>query len=178
MERRFIVSAFGKDRPGIVASITEMLYENGCNLEDTRMTILADEFAALLLVAGPERTDLEERISKACRRLEREQGISAYVRPVSSEAAERKAPFSTHTLKVEGLDQAGIVYKVSRYLAGKEINIANLDSSISSAPESGTTIYSMDMQIQVPEGASLDEFSDGLDQIAADLNVEITLEKS
>lgn len=177
MGKRLIVSAFGKDRPGIVASITEMLYENGCNLEDTRMTILADEFAALLLVSGPERTDLEERISKACRRLERERGISAYVRPVSSEAAERKAPFSTHTLKVEGLDQAGIVYKVSRYLADKEINIANLDSSISSAPESGTAIYSMDLQIQVPEGASLDEFSDGLDQIAADLNVEITIDK-
>jgi glycine cleavage system regulatory protein len=35
----------------------------------------------------------------------------------------------------------------------------------------------MDMQIQVPEGASLDEFSDGLDQIAADLNVEITIDK-
>lgn len=178
MGKRFIVSAFGKDRPGIVAAITEMLYENGCNLEDTRMTILADEFAALLLVSGPERTDLEERISKACRRLEREKGISAYVRPVSSKTAERKLPISTHSLKVEGLDQAGIVYKVSRYLADKKINIANLGSSIGSAPESGTAIYSMDMQIQVPEGTSLDEFSDGLDQIAADLNVEITLEKS
>jgi glycine cleavage system transcriptional repressor len=94
---------------------------------------------------------------------------------VSSETAERATPFSTHTLKVEGLDQAGIVCKVSRYLADNEVNIANLESSISSAPESGTAIYSMDLQIQVPEGTSLDAFNDGLDQIAADLNVEITI---
>lgn len=177
MGKRFIVSAFGKDRPGIVADITGMLYENGCNLEDTRMTILADEFASLLLVSGPEKADLEDQISTACRRLEREKGISAYVRPVSSEIAESKEPFSTHSLKVEGLDQTGIVYKVSKYLADRKINIANLESSISCAPESGSAIYSMDLQIQVPEGISMDEFTKGLDQISDDLNVDITFVK-
>ncbi len=175
MGKRFIVSAFGKDRPGIVADITEMLYEYGCNLEDTRMTILADEFTSLLLVSGPEKADLEGQISQSCRRLEREKGISAYVRPVSREAAEPKEPFSTHVLKVEGLDQTGIVYKVSKYLADSKINIANLDSSIRSVPESGTAIYSMDIQIQVPEGTPMDAFRNGLDQISDDLHVEITL---
>jgi len=176
MALKFIVSDFGKDRPGIVADLSEILYENGCNIEDTRMTILADEFASLLLVSGPEKPDLLEQISKAYRRLEREKGISAYVRPVSGELAEPREPFSLHTLKVEGLDQTGIVFKVSRYLADSKVNIANLNSTISAAPESGTAIYSMDIQIQVPASTSRDDFTKGLDQIADDLNVEITLE--
>ncbi|HSO20332.1 MAG TPA: ACT domain-containing protein [Desulfosarcina sp.] len=39
MAQRFIMTAFGKDRPGIVADVTEILFENGRNLEDTSMTL-------------------------------------------------------------------------------------------------------------------------------------------
>lgn len=173
MGKKFIVTAFGKDRPGIVADISEMLYENGCNLEDTRMTLLADTFASLLLLSGPEKEDIEQQLSKGCRRLEIERGISAYVRPVSDLKAEHRKSFSTHTLKVEGLDQTGIVFKVSRYLADNQINIEDLSSTIRSAPESGSDIYSMDIKIQVPEGTSMDALSKGLDKVADDLDVEI-----
>ena len=38
MQKKFIMTAFSKDRPGIVADVTEVIYENGCNLEDTTMT--------------------------------------------------------------------------------------------------------------------------------------------
>jgi glycine cleavage system transcriptional repressor len=30
MEKKFVMTAFSKDRPGIVADITEVIYENGC----------------------------------------------------------------------------------------------------------------------------------------------------
>ena len=173
MRKKFIVTAFGKDRPGIVADISEMLYENGCNLEDTRMTILADTFASLLLISAPEKEDIEQQFSNGCRRLEIEKGISAYVRPVSDQKAEHEKSFSTRTLKVEGLDQTGIVFKVSKYLADNQINIEDLSSTIRSAPESGSDIYSMDIKIQVPEGTSMDVLSTGLDKIADDLDVEI-----
>jgi glycine cleavage system transcriptional repressor len=35
---RFAVSVFGRDRPGIVAAVTRVLADAGCNLEDTSMT--------------------------------------------------------------------------------------------------------------------------------------------
>ena len=43
------MSAIGKDRPGIVADLAELIFEHGCNLEDSSMTILGGEFAVLLL---------------------------------------------------------------------------------------------------------------------------------
>ncbi|MEJ2698080.1 MAG: ACT domain-containing protein, partial [Desulfuromonadales bacterium] len=52
MEHRFIMTAFGEDRPGIVADVTRILYENGCNLEDSTMTLLADEFSLILLFSA------------------------------------------------------------------------------------------------------------------------------
>ncbi len=50
----FAVSAVGVDRPGIVAAVTGVLVEQGCNLEDTSMSILRGHFAMMLLVAGPD----------------------------------------------------------------------------------------------------------------------------
>ena len=37
MNQKFIMIAFGKDRPGIVADVSGIIYENGCNLEDSSM---------------------------------------------------------------------------------------------------------------------------------------------
>ena len=176
MEKQFIMTAFCKDRPGIVADVSQVIYENGCNLEDSSMTSLADEFALILLLSGREEGNLAEQLSKECRRLEREKGISAFIRPVSSEKELRKEAFITHTLLVEGLDQAGIVYKISRYLADHHINIANLNSNMNFSPESGTTIYSMKIQMEIPEGISRSSLDPGLNQIANELNVDITFE--
>src|SRR5215218_2861404 len=50
---RFAVSVFGRDCPGIVAAVTRVLADAGCNLEDTSMTILRGHFAMMLVVAGP-----------------------------------------------------------------------------------------------------------------------------
>jgi len=176
MEKKFIMTAFGKDRPGFVADITRMIYENGCNLEDSTMNGISDEFALILLFSGREEEGIEEQLAKDCRRLEREKGISAFIRPVSSERAEPKEAFSSHTLHVEGLDQAGIVYKVSQYLADHNINIANLNSKFDSSPESGTAYYIIEIQIEVSEGAYLDNLEQGLAQIADKLKVDITLD--
>ena len=168
------MTAFGKDRPGIVADVSQVIYENGCNLEDSTMVGLSDEFAMILLFSGQEE-GLEEKLSKGCRRLEIEKGISAFLRPVSGTKAEKKEPFFTQTLHVEGVDQAGIVYKISKYLANNHINIEKLNSKRTFSPESGAAIYVMEIQIQIPKAMSLADLEQGLTQVADELNVEVTL---
>ena len=37
MRRWFAMSAIGRDRPGIVADLADLIYECDCNLEDSRM---------------------------------------------------------------------------------------------------------------------------------------------
>ena len=70
MRRWFALSAIGRDRPGIVADLAELIYECDCNLEDSSMTILGSEFAVLLLLSG-QGPDVERRLSAGCKRLER-----------------------------------------------------------------------------------------------------------
>ena len=46
----FSVSVVGKDRPGIVAEVSRILFEQGCNIEDSTCTILSGQFAMILVV--------------------------------------------------------------------------------------------------------------------------------
>ena len=171
MEKNFIMTAFGKDRPGIVADVTEVLYKNGCNLKDSTMTRLADEFTLIFLLSG-QNDDLEERLSKECRRLEIEKGLSAFIRPVEIDQPEPTAG-KIHIIDVEGLDHAGIVYNISKFLSDNKINIENLTSKRTFSPESGAGLYSMKIEVMVPAGVSLSDFEKGLDQVGNELNVDI-----
>jgi glycine cleavage system transcriptional repressor len=174
MGQRFIMTAFGKDRPGIVADVTRILYENGCNLEDNSMTLLADEFTLILLFTARS-SEIEEQLARDCRRLEREKGISAFLRPLEVRQGAAPATFTTAVLHVEGMDQAGIVYKVSQFLADHGINIVDLKSVVQASPESGAAIYRMNIAVQIPAGTILDEVEAGLTTVAQELHVEITL---
>lgn len=174
MTKRFIMTAFGEDRPGIVADVTEIVYENGCNLEDTSMTLLAGEFTLILLFTAGS-ADVAGPLTTACRRLEQEKGISAFLRPLPTQAISESGDFFIRRLHVEGLDQAGIVFKVSRFLADRRINIVDLRSTVKPTPESGTALYVMDIVIQIPIGTAMDSLEKGLSGVADALNVDIAL---
>ena len=174
MANRFIMTAFGKDRPGIVADVTSLLYDNGCNLEDSTMTMLADEFTLSLLFSCQE-ADIEDQLIRECRRLERDKAISAFIRPLDVRRKSSPAAGKPCVLHVEGLDQAGIVYKTSRFLADRGINITDLQSTVMESPGSGATIYVMDIHTLVPEGLTIEQLEKDISTVADDLSVDITL---
>ena len=174
MANRFIMTAFGKDRPGIVADVTKVLFENGCNLEDNTMTLLADEFTLVLLFSSQD-PQAEEVLLKECRRLEKEKGISAFMRSLDERGEQKKGGSLNYTLHVEGMDQAGIVYKISQFLADHQVNILDLASKVMAAPGSGTPLYIMDIDIQMPAGMTLDRLEEGLSAVADELHVDISV---
>jgi glycine cleavage system transcriptional repressor len=174
MEKKFVMTAFCKDRPGIVADITEIIFQAGCNLEDSTMTSILDEFAIILLFSG-KGDNLEEQLLKDCRRLEREKGITAFLRSVEVKDKKSQKSIYTKTINVDGVDQSGIVYKVSRFLADDDINIESLTSKRLISPETGTAIYAMDIKVQIPEEISLEQLEKGLSRVGEELNVEIVI---
>lgn len=178
MAKKYILTAFSEDRPGIVASISQLIYENDCSLEDSAMTNLSGEFAIMLLfspMTNGNGGDLEEKLSAGCRRLEREKGITAFIRPVTLEEQAPKTDILKKTVHVEGLDQAGIVYKVSRFLADNQVNIIHLNSEKRSSPQSGAAIYAMTILVEVPITFSLQDLESGLNRIGEELHVDVTI---
>jgi glycine cleavage system transcriptional repressor len=175
MEKKFIMTAFGKDRPGIVADVSEIIYENGCNLEESQMGLLADEFTLILLLSGQGEM-LEENIYRDCRRLEKEKGISVFIRPLDFHHVDYKVNGNRHTVSVEGIDQAGIVYKVSKLLADNGINIVKLQSQTKPSPESGTALYIMNIDVVFPDSITTESVERQLESIGKKLHIEISLD--
>jgi len=173
MEQKFIMTAFGKDRPGIVADVSEIIYENECNLEDSQMGLLADEFTLILLLSGQGEM-LEENLYRDCRRLEREKGISVFIRQLDFHHADYKVNGNRRTVYVEGIDQAGIVYKVSKLLSDHGVNIITLESHTKPSPESGTALYLMTIDVILPNDFATDALESALESIGKKLHVEIS----
>jgi glycine cleavage system transcriptional repressor len=176
MQNRYIMTAFGKDRPGIVADVTSILYETGCNLEDTTMSMLSDEFTINLLFSSSDEK-IVAKLLERCTEMEKTKSISAFIRPLKERRAVDQSNAAIATIHVEGLDQAGIVHKISKYLADNSLNIIDLKSIIKTTPESGTSLYLMDIHIHLTGGSTPESIEEGLDDVAEELNVEITVTK-
>ncbi len=176
MKRWYALSAIGKDRPGLVADLAELIFEHGCNLEDSSMTVLGGEFAVLLLFTGggPE---TEARLSSACKRLEWERRLTVFFRPLEGPPVpyghgERRTPLE---LVATGLDKAGIVARVCRLLAEHDITIREMQTASRPEAGTGTPIYTMRIEMDVPQAFTRPELQSAVDRIADDLRIEISL---
>ncbi|MBW7983502.1 glycine cleavage system transcriptional repressor [Enterobacillus tribolii] len=47
-----VITALGRDRPGIVNTITRHVSSCGCNIEDSRLAMLGEEFTFIMLLSG------------------------------------------------------------------------------------------------------------------------------
>ncbi len=169
----FSVSVIGKDRPGIVASVSKVLYELGCNIEDSSCTILAGQFAMILIVFH-EKFNTTEEFEKAFAQLKLE-GLTISVTTVRDEDVCHERGYKGHPyiLSVYGADRPGIVYRVSTELAARRVNITDLHTHL--VGEKERPIYVMIMEIDIPEEVDMDELQGVLEEVKKDLNVNITL---
>ncbi len=167
---RFAVSVFGVDRPGIVAAVTRVLADAGCNLEDSSMTILRGHFAMMLMVAAPPGLDaagLELRLAPPVEHLD----LQASVRPVSDEVTTAAVRGEPYLVAVYGADRPGLVARVSEVLAARDVNIVDLETRVIGEPE---PVYAMQFEVQVPPGQAGQVEAD-LRAVARELGVEVSL---
>jgi glycine cleavage system transcriptional repressor len=162
------VSAIGVDRPGIVAAVTGVLVERGCNLEDTSMSILRGHFAMMLVISAPDGTEpgaLEEALTSATSTLE----LVVVVRALD-DAVRPSASGEAWTVSVYGADRPGIVHRVSSVLSAAGANITDLTTRVIGTDD--RPVYAMFLDVTAPTGTSLDA---PLAALAGELGVSCTV---
>ncbi len=159
------VTVVGNDRPGIVAGVTRVLYEAGCNLLDATSTILRGHFSMMLIVALP--ADLEPaELEDALAGVGGELGLSITVRPVQEAGGE--VPEPTHMVSVYGADQPGIVFKVTQHLAAGGANITGLSSRVIGSDE--RPVYALLLEV-VSDG----DIAAGIDDLQEQLGMDVSV---
>jgi len=175
VRRHFILTAIGKDRPGIVADLAEMVFDLGCNLETSSMINLGSEFATMILFSG-QGDDLLQRLHMTCKHLEYEQGMTIFIKPIEEGAGPASpAAGRPYRLKTMGEDKAGIVARTARAIADAGGNIIELTSHLRPAASTGTPLYEMEMRFDLPRAADLEGLRRKLQGIEESLHVDITL---
>lgn len=72
-----VITVVGKDKPGIIARISNVLYENDINILDISQTIMQDLFTMIMLVDMSSRTvrELSAKLDEAAK----ETGVSVHL---------------------------------------------------------------------------------------------------
>ncbi len=157
--KKYILLAFGKDRPGIVSSISKKLLELNANIEDSSMTKLEDVFVITLIFS----TNEELKDIKV-------EDVNIYLSKIDASKKEEKG--NLFLLRIYGADKPGIVYSFSEILAKNLINIESLKTFLSSS-----NLYMMNMEILVPENIDIESFKKDLEEKAKELKVDFNLEE-
>jgi glycine cleavage system transcriptional repressor len=162
----FALAAIGRDRPGIVAAVAKVLYERGCNVEDSSMTLLRGNFSIMLVLSSPEgatAASLDEALRPACD----DMGLTYSVLDVEDTA---DTPHPSHMLTVYGADKPGILFQVTDALADEGVNITDLNSRLVGADE---PVYALMLELAVRGDAV--KLEERLTEIATIIGVDLTL---
>lgn len=69
-----IVSVIGKDKKGIIAKVSNILFEQDINIEDISQTIMQDYFTMIMMVSISENSDVT-KLSKILTKTGEELGV-------------------------------------------------------------------------------------------------------
>jgi glycine cleavage system transcriptional repressor len=167
----YAVTVVGKDRPGIVAAITEGLFHLGCNIADSSCTMLGGEFAMILIISLKKpfsKTRLLEELKPVCDGM----GMTLGVRILHPDEVVHQDPAGEICMiSVYGADHPGIVYRVTRELADRSINITDLNTKLIGTEEE--PVYVLMLEVALPDGESAEGVEQTLAALKKELNVEI-----
>lgn len=167
-----VISALGNDRPGIVDSLSKTILEGGCNIADSRMTVLGGEFAILLLIEGNWNTlaKLEDAVPTL------EQQLSLTI--TTKRTAGRKASIDNlpYGVEVVALDNPGIVHHLASFFSKRNINIEDLQTSSYAAAHTGTPMFAVHMSVGIPSTVHIATLRDEFMEFCDALNLDAVLE--
>ncbi len=170
--RRAVVSAIGRDRPGIINELSELAAELDLNIDDSRMTGLGEEFAVLMSLTGSERhlAAFESRLQAFAE----SKGFSTLFRLTG----EREPPTAAlpYRVNLSAMDHPGIVYRVTGFIASRGINIQDLQTTTQRAAHTGTPLFNVAMTIEVPSTMKIRALKDAFERFCdeQDLDGEIS----
>jgi glycine cleavage system transcriptional repressor len=173
-QKYFLITAFGKDRPGMVAGITEVVCSLKGNLADASMTRLGGEFAMMLICDFPKKLPAA-RIASAFRPLEKKLKFQVIARPIAPALARTtQGSAAQFLISVYGTDRAGLVYEVAAALAKRKLSITDLNTKV--LRHAAKPVYVLLLEVTAPPSLDVDELREELDRLRQSLGVEITFQ--
>ena len=166
MANWYMLTVVGKDQPGIVAGLTNALYQAGCNLGETSMMRLGTSFTMMLMVRHEGSAEMmQQKLEAAVKKFE----LHLHIDEIDGELHKHLIP--NMRISVYGADRSGIVASVTAELAAHGFNITDLESDV--AGTEAKPIYIMHIEGQSIEGATdMDAALHALNKQGIEIDIE------
>jgi glycine cleavage system regulatory protein len=172
MTRSLVLTVLGADKPGLVEALSRTVTAHDGNWLESRMAHMAGRFAGIVRVRVPE--SAVEALQRSLASLEAE-GLRVQCEPGSGEEQAARGP--VWTLALVGPDHPGIVRDVAAALRQRRVNVEELSTACTSAPMSGEALFQATARLRLPAGGSVDDLRAELEQGAASLMVDVSLDE-
>ena len=170
MIKSLVVTVIGPDRPGIVSLLSDRARGFGANWAASRMASLAGQFAGMVHFEVP--AENAKALADALAGLG-----SSGLRVVIAESDAKSARRDRRVVRLElvGQDRPGIMRDLSARLAERGVSIDELHTEIASAAMSAESLFKVKATLLVPHALSDDELRRGLEALANEMMVDISL---
>ena len=119
MDNHLVLAALGADKTGIVDEIARSASESKCNIADSRMVVMGQEFSLIMMVSGT--WDAIAKFETQVPMLERRLNLSIITKRTAQREPQRES--MPYNVDVIALDNPGIVHEIANFFASQGINI-------------------------------------------------------
>lgn len=169
MQTLLVMTVIGRDRPGLVESIADLVAAQGGNWLESKMSRLGGHFAGILRVEVA--TEKEQVLIGQLKELS-SRGLTVVVH---SELSKKELPPGrVRVLEIVGQDRPGIVREISHALVAYGVNVEELQTECASAAMTGETLFKARAKLRVPDSADIEQIRQNLERVASDLIVDVS----
>ena len=172
MSNFLVISALGEDRPGLVSELSDIILNAGCNIEDSRMSILGGEFAIIMMVSGAWNNiaKLEDQLPIIQDNL----GLVITSRRTDHrKLTQEEIPYN---VEVVALDHPGIVHKITGFFSQRQINIHDLYTTSHRAAHTGSPMFALSMTVEIPAATHISTLREQFMEFCDELNLDAIME--
>ncbi len=172
MEHFLVLSALGADRTGIIDELARAASEARCNIADSRMIVMGQEFALIMMVSGTwdAIAKLEAQLANLGKRLD------LVITSKRTEPRTIKAEAMPYNVHVIALDNPGIVHEIANFFAVQGINIEAMDTSTYAAPHTGSPMFALSMTVNIPARVHIATLRENFMLFCDDRNLDAIIE--
>ncbi len=158
-----VLTLVGADQQGIVAAVSQALFDGGCQLAEASMMRLGGNFAIMLRVSHEDNKNLQDILAGII------QSMNLHLHIDNDVEAKTHHIEPDVQVTVYGADRAGIVAQVTGVLAEAGLNIIDLETAVGG--DENKPIYIMSIEGNAKNGiAALEKAVQSLDD-----DIEVSL---
>lgn len=167
-----VVTVAGIEPPNLISHLASTITAKGGNWQASSISRLSGHIAAIIELTIPNTQELA--LTEALKMLD---GPGMMMQVSGLDDTHCPAP-RTLSLDLLGHDQPGIVSQITRILTDNGITIVQMDTECFPGQMSAEPMFHATMELEQIAGHDLEPLRHQLEQIAAELMVELTLQDS